>query len=219
VTALLVKALLSYLLGSIVGSLLIARLTGAVDIRTLGSGNAGATNALRHLGKGTALVVLLIDVAKGFIATRYLSPAVLPWLPQPPPELSSWSVTACGLGVMLGHVYPIWYGFRGGKGFATLAGAVAGIQLWLLVPMAVVWFVAVILFGYVSLASILSAAAVAIAMYLCRGRVGQVPYVTFGAVAALLVVFTHRSNIARLRAGNEARARRLWLFGTRADPR
>jgi acyl phosphate:glycerol-3-phosphate acyltransferase len=216
-SGLMLKALLSYLLGSIVGSLLIARLTGAVDIRTLGSGNAGATNALRHLGKGTALLVLLIDVAKGFIATRFIAPWVMPGIAAAGTELSAWAVPTCGLLVILGHVYPIWYGFRGGKGFATLVGAVAGIQLWLLAPMAIAWFAAVILFGYVSLASMLSAIAVAIAMILCRATAGQPPYLTFGVVSALLVIFTHRTNIARLRAGTESRARRLWLLGTRRD--
>ena len=216
-TDLIVKGLLSYLLGSIVGSLVIARLTGGVDIRTLGSGNAGATNALRHLGKGTALLVLLIDVAKGFVATRFVAGWMLPAIPAAPPELAPWADTVCALAVILGHVYPLWHGFRGGKGFATLVGAMAGIQLWLLWPMAAAWFVTAILTGYVSLASMLSAVAVAVAMALCRGRAGQPAYVTLGVLAVVLVIYTHRSNIARLRAGTESRARRLWLFGTRRN--
>jgi acyl phosphate:glycerol-3-phosphate acyltransferase len=216
-TELIVKGLLSYLLGSIVGSLLIARLTGGVDIRTLGSGNAGATNALRHLGKGTALLVLLIDVAKGFIATRFVAGWTLPAVPVAGPELAAWEVALCGLAVILGHVYPLWHGFRGGKGFATLVGALVGIRLWLLWPMAAVWFGTAILTGYVSLASMLSAVAVAFAMALGKDRTGQPPYVTFGVLSALLVIYTHRSNIGRLRACTESRARRLWLLGTRRN--
>ena len=210
----LIKGVLSYLLGSIVGSLLIARLTGGVDIRTLGSGNAGATNALRHMGKGVALSVLLIDVVKGWVATGLIGAAV-PRTIAETPEVHFWGVAVCGLAVILGHVYPIWYGFRGGKGFATLVGAVVGIQVWLLLPMAVTWFAAVILFGYVSLASMLSAVAVAIALIGCEGLLVRPPLVTFGFLAALLVIYTHRSNIARIRAGTESRAMRLWLFGTR----
>jgi glycerol-3-phosphate acyltransferase PlsY len=211
VTELILKGLAAYLLGSIVGSLLIARLTGGVDIRSLGSGNAGATNALRTLGKAVAFWVLVIDVAKGWIATRLLAPALLPAI-EPAPELRAWSVAVCGLAVILGHVYPLWFGFRGGKGFATLVGAVLGIHPWLLIPMALTWFATVILFGYVGLASIASALAVATAIAACKG---VRPLLSFGVLSALLIVYTHRTNIARMRAGTESRARRLWLFGTR----
>jgi acyl phosphate:glycerol-3-phosphate acyltransferase len=212
-TELLIKAVLSYLVGSVVGSLLIARLTGGVDIRRLGSGNAGATNALRTLGFKIAFPVLVIDLAKGWIATGFLAP----W-PMPPviaPELPGWHewcAPVCGIAVMLGHVYPLWHAFRGGKGVATLVGAVLGISVGLLLIMVLTWLLAVILFGYVSLASILGAVALAVAAAL---RNSGLPVVIFGIVAALLIVFTHRSNIARIRAGTESRARRLWLLGAR----
>lgn len=212
-TELILKGIAAYLLGSIVGSLFIARLTGGVDIRSLGSGNAGATNALRTLGKGVAFWVLVIDVVKGWIATRLLAPALLPGV-EPVPDLQAWSVAVCGMGVILGHVYPLWFGFRGGKGFATLVGAVLGIHPWLLIPMALSWFAAVSLFGYVGLASILSAVAMAVAIALCKGLHVR-PLLTFGVLSALLIIYTHRTNIARMRAGTESRARRLWLFGTR----
>ena len=214
-TELIVKAVLAYLLGSIVGGLALARLTGGVDIRTLGSGNAGATNALRTLGKGTALTVLLIDIAKGWIATRLLARAHLPVVGFDP-ALHAWAVSVCGLAVILGHVYPIWHGFRGGKGFATLIGAVAGIHPWLLIPGALTWFATVIVFGYVGLASLLAALAVAVAIAVCPGgRHG--PLLSFGVLSALLIVYTHRANIARMRAGTESRAKRLWRFGTRRN--
>ena len=212
-TELILKGVLSYLLGSIMGSLTVARLTGGADIRTQGSGNAGATNALRTQGKKVALAVLLIDLAKGWIATGAIATWAVPaGIAPAAAPLAAWNVPVCGIAVMLGHVYPLWYGFRGGKGVATLLGAVLGINAWLLVPLILTWLAAVIVFGYVGLASILGAVALAVAMALTRpGR----PLLVFGILAALLILYTHRSNMARMRAGTESRARRLWLFGTR----
>jgi glycerol-3-phosphate acyltransferase PlsY len=214
VIELLVKGGLSYLLGSIVGSLLLGRLCGGVDIRALGSGNAGATNALRTQGKRIAFWVLVIDLAKGWTATRWIAPALLPGIAPSAPPLHAWCVTVCGLAVILGHVYPLWYGFRGGKGVATLVGTVLGIHAWLLIPMVLIWFAAVVLFGYVGFASILAAIALAVAIAACKG-LRQPALLTFGILAALLIVYTHRANIARMRAGTESRAQRLWLLGSR----
>ena len=210
---LILKGALSYLLGSIVGSLAVARLTGGADIRTLGSGNAGATNALRTQGRKVALVVLVIDLAKGWIATAMVATWAMPaGITAASTALAAWSAPVCGLAVMLGHVYPLWYGFRGGKGVATLLGAVLGIKAWLLLPMILTWLAAVIAFGYVGLASILGAVALAVALALTRSGT---PLLVFGILSALLILYTHRSNLARMRAGTESRARRLWLFGTR----
>ena len=214
---LLVKAALAYLLGSIVGSLAIARLRGGVDIRALGSGNAGATNALRTQGKRIAFWVLVIDVAKGWIATGWIAPALLPGIAPAAPTLHPWCVTVCGLAVILGHVYPLWYGFRGGKGVATLVGTVLGIHPSLLLPMVLTWFAAVVLFGFVGLASMLGAFALALTIALGVGS-PRVPLLTYGILVALLILFTHRANIARMSAGTESRARRLWLFGSRRRP-
>ena len=211
---LLVKGGFCYLLGSLVGSLLIGQLRGGVDIRALGSGNAGATNALRTLGKAVALWVLLIDLAKGSIATALIAPAVLPGIAPAAAELRAWSATVCGLAVILGHVYPLWYGFRGGKGFATLVGAVLGIHPWLLLPMVLAWLATVILFGFVGLASILSALALAVAIAVGEGG-PRAPLLSFGILVTLLILFTHRANVVRMRAGTESRARRLWLLGAR----
>jgi glycerol-3-phosphate acyltransferase PlsY len=212
VIELLVKGGLSYLLGSIVGSLVIGRFRG-VDIRALGSGNAGATNALRTQGKRIAFGVLVIDLAKGWIATHLIAPALLPGIAPAAPALHAWCVTVCGLAVILGHVYPLWFGFRGGKGVATLVGTVLGIHPWLLLPMVLTWLTAVMLFGFVGLASMLSAFALAVAIALSAGS-PRAPLLSFGVLVALLILFTHRANIARMRAGTESRARRLWLFGS-----
>ena len=215
----LIKVSLSYLLGSIIGSLVVGRLRGGVDIRKLGSGNAGGTNALRTQGKAFAFWVMVIDIGKGWLATRVVAPLELPgWALGAGASASSsaWVAAACGIAVMLGHVYPIFFGFRGGKGVATLIGAVWGLDSWLLLPMLATWLVAVILFGFVGLASMLGAAALALA-----GAVGswepRAPLVTFGALTAVLIAFTHRSNIKRMLAGTEPRARRLWLLGLRRE--
>jgi glycerol-3-phosphate acyltransferase PlsY len=210
---LILKGALSYLLGSVMGSLLVARLIGGADIRTLGSGNAGATNALRTQGKKVGLAVLVIDLAKGWIATAVIAPWPVPVLgPAGAESLAAWRAPLCGIAVMLGHIYPLWYGFRGGKGMATLLGAVLGIKAKLLLPMILTWLGAVIAFGYVGLASILAAVALAVAIALVSPGA---PLLVFGALAALLIIYTHRANIARMRAGTESRARRLWLLGTR----
>ena len=216
-TELIVKGVLSYLLGSVMGSLLLARLTGGADIRTLGSGNAGATNALRTQGRKVGLAVLAIDLAKGWVVTGAIAPWALPAAIVPPAAapLASWCVPLCGVAVMLGHLYPIWFGFRGGKGVATLLGAALGIGAWLLLPMILTWLIVVIACGYVSVGSILGAVALALAIALTSQ---SVPLLSFAIVAVLLIVYTHRTNIARLRAGTEPRARRLWLFGTRRGP-
>jgi glycerol-3-phosphate acyltransferase PlsY len=207
---LLLKALLSYLLGSVMGSLVICRVTGGVDIRNLGSGNAGATNALRTQGKMVAFCVLVIDLAKGWIATGKIAPWIIPHVSAALPELEVWAGAVCGIAVMLGHVYPVWFGFRGGKGVATLAGAVLGMGAGLLVPMILAWLIAVIVWGFVGLASIIGAAAFAVTMALRRDNA---PLLTFGIAATLLIIYTHRGNLARMRAGTEPHARRLWLFG------
>jgi acyl phosphate:glycerol-3-phosphate acyltransferase len=211
VTELVVKAVLSYLLGSIVGSLLIGRLRGGIDIRILGSGNAGGTNALRTQGKTFAFWVLVIDIGKGWIATGLLAPAHLPGMVALP-QWRDWSVAVCGIAVMLGHVYPLWHGLRGGKGVATLVGAVLGAAPILLAPMLMVWLVAVMTFGFVGLASILGAAAFAV-MAAAAHISPRGPLLALGVASALLIAYTHRSNLSRMVAGTEPRARKLWLLG------
>jgi acyl phosphate:glycerol-3-phosphate acyltransferase len=212
VIELLVKALLGYLLGSIIGGLLVGRLRGGVDIRRLGSGNAGGTNALRTQGKAFAFWVLVIDIGKGWIATGLLAPARLAGVAEAPPHWRAWSLAVCGIAVMLGHIYPLWHGLRGGKGVATLVGAVLGASPILLGPMLAVWLAAVIVFGFIGLASMLGAATFALASAVAHVS-PRAPLLTFAVASALLIVFTHRTNLARMRSGTEPRARRLWLLG------
>ena len=213
-TELLLKMLASYLLGSLIGSLIIGRLRGGVDIRTLGSGNAGGTNALRTQGKSFALWVMLIDIGKGIIATRLIAPFSL----QGMGALANgslwneWLPVACGFAVVVGHVYPLWHGFRGGKGVATLIGVLLGLDALLLLTVILVWLLMTMLFGFVGLASMVAAASIPV-FVAASGMQPQTPLLMFGVAITLLIVFTHRTNIARMRAGREPRARRLWLFG------
>jgi acyl phosphate:glycerol-3-phosphate acyltransferase len=208
-----VKLLLAYLLGTVLGSLLLGRLRG-VDIRSMGSGNAGATNAMRTQGKWFGLTVLIIDVAKGLIAVWWLPSAVLPGIGIDPEISRQWLTVACGFAVILGHVFPVWFSFRGGKGFATMIGVVGAVEPRLLLVLLVSWLVVVMLFGYVGLAAILSAAALVIGVLVFEP--GNWPLLTFCVSVTAFVVYTHRSNIERMRAGKESRVRRLWLFRSRA---
>jgi acyl phosphate:glycerol-3-phosphate acyltransferase len=205
----LFKVVLSYLLGSVVGSLAIRPFMGGVDIRSMGSGNAGATNALRTLGKKVGLIVFAIDVAKGWIATALIASWNVPLLPAEG-HLWDWTPAACGIAVMLGHVYPVWYGFRGGKGMATLIGAVLGMSVRLVIPMLLTFLITVMIFGFVSLGSMAGTAALLFTALLeHRGA----PLVSFAVAALALVLYTHRANIGRMLKGSESRAKRLWLVG------
>jgi acyl phosphate:glycerol-3-phosphate acyltransferase len=213
VIELLIKAIASYLVGSIVGSLAIGRAIG-VDIRTLGSGNAGGTNALRTQGKAFALAVVLIDVAKGWAAAAFIARLTIPGVGPMPDSVSEWLPAVCGAAAILGHVYPLWHGLRGGKGAATLLGALIGLDALLLVPVLATWLVALALTGFVSVASMAAAIAVPI-VAVALDRSPELPLVAFGVFAAVLLAFTHRANLARIRTGTEPRARRVWLLGLR----
>lgn len=208
-----VKMLIAYLLGTLLGSLILGRLRG-VDIRSMGSGNAGATNAMRTQGKLFGLWVLLIDIAKGVLAVRWLPAAVLPGVGMDPGVPREWLTVACGFAVILGHVYPVWFRFRGGKGAATVVGVVAAIELRLLVPLLATWMVVLLVTGYVGLATMLSAIALLIAVYVLEPD--NVALLCFCVAVTLFIIYTHRSNIARMAAGEESRVRRLWLFRSRA---
>jgi glycerol-3-phosphate acyltransferase PlsY len=205
------KVLIAYLLGSLLGSLIIGKLRGGVDIRTLGSGNAGGTNALRTQGPWFALGVMVIDVGKGWFAA-----ALLPELFHLPSDvdagLVAWLPILCAAAVAIGHVYPIWFGFRGGKGAATLIGVVLGLNPLAAVPTMIVWLLVLLLSGYVGLATMV--AALAFPIY-AKWGLGSEPLFLFGLAMAAFVIFTHRGNIARMRSGSENRAMRLWLLRPR----
>ena len=205
-----IKFTLAFMLGSVSGSLLLGMLRG-VDIRKIGSGNAGGTNALRTQGKWFALGVMVVDVGKGVLAVAWLPAAQLPWVPLDPAIDRQLLSYALALAAVLGHVYPLWFSFRGGKGAATAVGALAVINPGLILPMLVVWLAIIALTGYVGLATM--AAAVSVAVYLAVTRLPEDPgLVWFACLLAALIIFTHRSNISRMRDGSEARFGRIVNF-------
>ncbi len=198
----IVSALLAYLLGSVNGSLLLGRLRG-VDIRTMGSGNAGGTNALRTQGPWFAAGAVIIDVLKGYVAVKWFGM---------PTTTAQWLPEACAAAAVVGHVYPVWHGFRGGKGAATLLGTLAALAPWLLMVAVVAWLLCMFVTGFVGLSTMIAAAILPL-VSLLRGAPLLSNRVLFLAALAVFVVFTHRSNIARMRSGEEPRSRRLWLLG------
>jgi acyl phosphate:glycerol-3-phosphate acyltransferase len=198
----LAKFVLAYLAGSIVGSLVVGRLRG-VDIRRLGSGNAGGTNALRTQGKAFALAVVVIDVLKVVLPVLWLTPAALPGISLDPSVSREAVAVWIAAGAVLGHVWPLYFGFRGGKGMATLLGGFGAIQPSLLAPVIATWMFAILVRGYVGLATMLAAAA-APAWLAATGQ-GHRPLFWFCLLMAVFVVWTHRGNIARMRQGTENR--------------
>ena len=191
--------LVAYLLGSLSGSLLLGRLRG-VDIRTLGSGNAGGTNALRTQGWKFALGTVLVDLGKGVLAARLAIEfgAGAAWLPY----------AAAGAAV-LGHVWPVFHGFRGGKGAGTLVGAL--LVLWPVSVLVVIgsWLLVLTTTGYVGLSTIIAGLSLVPLALLTDAPAERL---VFAVAAALFLVFTHRSNLARLRAGNESRFERARIW-------
>ena len=212
----IVKFLLAYLIGTIMGGQVVGKLRGGVDLRQHGSGNVGATNALRTQGKAFALAVLLIDVGKGVLAVLLIPQ--LPWpLAEAQPWPLDWQAYACGVGVALGHCYPVWYRFQGGKGVATLAGvfgAVLPASLLLILP---AFLLVVMLTGYVSLATLAASAAAGLYVACIDARGAWSAAGGFTAFMALLVVFKHRENIGRLFAGTESRFDKFRVLGNALD--
>ena len=193
-----------YLLGSIPTGYLAARARG-VDIRSVGSGNIGATNVMRVLGKPLGMMVLLADALKGGLATGLLPPLALRWTGSTAASSAEWLEILAGVSAILGHNYTCWLGFRGGKGVATTAGV-----LLVLMPKAfalclAVWLLVFALSRIVSLASLAAAVALPLALYVL-GR--SVPLIAVGAALGGLAIYRHRSNLQRLLAGTEPRVGR-----------
>jgi len=212
---LLVKLLIAYLLGSVSGSMIVGALK-RVDIRQSGSGNAGGTNAFRTQGFLFALWVVLIDIAKGAVAAGLVPLWGLTALgPAAPPLIQA---LVCGFAAVVGHCYPVFYGFRGGKGAATAVGALAVIAPPVLVPMVVTWLLVLVLTGWVGLATMLAALSLVPSLLWLDA---PAPTVGFGVLLAAFIVFTHRTNIRRLLDGTENRFERIrlghWLRRGRRD--
>ncbi|CAM5394452.1 glycerol-3-phosphate acyltransferase PlsY [Aquamicrobium terrae] len=178
-----------YLCGSIPFGLLLTRAAGLGDVRKIGSGNIGATNVLRTGNKGLAAATLLLDALKGLlpalIAARYGA-----------------SLGAlAGFGAFVGHLFPVWLGFKGGKGVATYLGVLIGLAWSVALIFAAVWLLVALLFRYSSLAALAACVAVPVAL----AALGRYEFALAFALMSVLVFYRHRANIARLRAGTEGK--------------
>jgi glycerol-3-phosphate acyltransferase PlsY len=193
--------ILAYLCGSIPTAFWVGKGIHGVDLRKEGSGNLGATNVFRVLGWRSALPVFVVDVAKGWFPAWFF-PSLLTGL-DGPAETVPWAI---GFGAMaiLGHVFSVWVGFKGGKGVATSAGVFLALAPLPLLACFIVWIVALGVSRTVSLASILAAAALPLAMVLLPHRSGTLG-LGFTVALSAFVIWAHRSNIQRLRAGTEVR--------------
>jgi glycerol-3-phosphate acyltransferase PlsY len=212
-----VKFLLSYFIGSLMGSMVVGRLRGGVDIRKMGSGNAGGTNAFRTQGWLFAIGVVIIDIGKGALGTGVVPGLNVPFVATDPALSRDWLTLCCAAAAVIGHVWPMWHSFRGGKGAATLVGTLLVLSPELIFPVLLVWAIALTSFGYVGFATI--AAGIAVPIYLAITRLPEdQPLFIYCIVMAMYIVFSHRSNIQRMRDGTESRQARLMLFRRQREP-
>jgi glycerol-3-phosphate acyltransferase PlsY len=191
----------AYLIGSIPTSVWISKYFFGIDIRDYGSGNAGATNTFRTLGKKWGTIVMVGDVLKGIAATSLY--ILLPYYMHNEWERTNFMI-GLGLAAVVGHIFPIWADFRGGKGVATLFGMVIAIQPVVAVCCVGVFLLALYLTRFVSLSSILASIAFAVfILYIFNEK--ETLYRIFAIAVALLVVLTHQKNIGRLLRGEESK--------------
>ena len=209
-----VKFLISYFVGSVMGAMIVGKVRGDIDIRTMGSGNAGATNALRTQGIGFAIGVVLIDVAKGAFGAGVVPGLELPFIPVDPELSRSWLTLCCSTAAVFGHVWPIYHRFRGGKGAATLIGTFIIIGPELILPLLLVWSCALVVSGYVGLATMVAAVSVPVWVGITRLPADQ-PLFIYCVVMAAYVVRWHRINIQRMRDGSEHRNTKLMIFSSK----
>ena len=186
--------LLAYLAGSVSSAIIVCKLMGLADPRTTGSNNPGATNVLRIGGKRAAIIALLGDVLKGLLPVLVAMQFV-----------SSPIVLACvGLGAFLGHLFPLYFGFKGGKGVATAVGVFIGLSWQLAIALFCIWIIVALLSRYSSLAALSAAAFAPIVVYFQNGAIS---YIVLGLIIAVFLFWRHRSNIQRLIAGTESKIR------------
>ena len=209
-----VKFLISYFIGSLMGAMIVGKLRGGIDIRTMGSGNAGGTNAFRTQGVIFALGVVVVDVGKGVIGAGLVPGLDIPFVPQDPEISRTWLTLVCAAGAVLGHVWPIYHGFKGGKGAATLIGTLIILAPKLIIGVLLVWGWVLVMTGYVGLATMTAASALPVWLALKHLPDNQ-PLFIYLTVMALFVIYWHRSNIRRMRDGVEHRNVKVMLFKPR----
>jgi glycerol-3-phosphate acyltransferase PlsY len=193
--------ILAYLIGSIPTSVWVSRHFFDIDIREYGSGNAGATNTYRVLGPKWGTLVMVIDMLKGILAVKLA--LLLPEYADNANNMQSLQ-TGLGLAAVIGHIFPIWADFRGGKGVATLFGLVLGISPWTALSCVGIFILVLYLTRFVSLSSILASIAFPV-FILVIFNVENPLYRIFAITVALLVLLTHQKNIGRLLKGNESK--------------
>jgi glycerol-3-phosphate acyltransferase PlsY len=195
---LLLVVIIAYLIGSIPFGYLIVRAQGGGDVRETGSGGTGATNVSRRAGKAAGVFTLVLDALKGVIAVavaRLMLDA----------DNTDWFVAAAAIAVIVGHVFPVWLGFRGGKGVATGVGVFLSLAPIAVLLAGVIFVAVVAVTKYVSLGSILAAATIPLFVWLFVLEVELKPLLAAAIAGASLIVFAHRGNIARLLSGTEPR--------------
>ena len=216
-------AVLSYLVGSIPTSIIVARAMRGIDIRQHGSGNAGGTNVIRVLGWKAGVFVILMDIAKGLLATMVIARLMdgsLPFENRTPFDDFTVVQIIAGCAAILGHVWTVFAGFRGGKGIATAGGMLLGVAPVEVAVSFGVFLVVFLLTQYVSLGSLSAAVTFPLSMFL-RENVfmvnidGYDTLIFFSIGVSLLVIYTHRSNIGRLLKGSENRISSMRLFRRR----
>lgn len=200
---------LAYVAGSIPAAYIAGKVTRGIDLRQHGSGNLGATNVYRVLGAKTAIVVLLFDAAKGAVPVLWF-PRLFGLDRAGAQTATLWAITF-GIAAIIGHVRPIFLLWKGGgKGVATASGVFAALAPAAIGVTLLVWFIVLVLSGYMSLASLAGAAVLPVAIAILRGI--RSPLFAVSVVVAAFVFWTHRANIARLRRGEEPR------FGRKKPP-
>jgi len=201
VVNLLLTLISSYLLGSIATAVWTGKIFHGIDVREHGSGNAGATNVIRVLGWKTGIPVLLIDVLKGWVAT--MLPVFFNLAGEGTALLTNYQILA-GVAVVTGHIFPVFAGFRGGKGVATIFGVLLAIHPLLTISCFGVFLCVMLITGYVSLSSMSAGVAFPILLFLFFDT-PSVFFKIFSIIVAIALVFTHRKNISRLLKGEETK--------------
>lgn len=193
--------LVAYLIGSIPTSVWVSKAFFGIDIREYGSGNAGATNSFRVLGSRWGTFVMLVDMLKGLAAVKLCY--LIPFYVDNEMARTGFQI-GLGLAAVLGHIFPIWADFRGGKGVATLFGLVLGISPWTAICCVGIFLLVLYLTRFVSLSSIMASLAFPV-FILVIFNVDNVAYRVFAVIVALMVVLTHQKNIGRILKGSESK--------------